>query len=301
MGSGITLASETIKPSERRDTESKPARTLRQRVARWLLLIALAWGLLCVLIGLFQSRFLYFPSRSYGETPADRGLTFEDLTLTTRDGVAIAAWYMPHALARGSVIFLHGNAGNMAGRLDDVQLMHGMGVNVLLLDYRGFGRSDGRPDEQGTYEDAETAWRYLVETRGQSPEQIVLFGRSLGGAIAIELATRQAPAALIVESTFTSIVDIGRLHYWFLPVRFLVTYKYESVTKVGHITCPKLHFHGRDDWLIPLENGRKLFEAAAQPKTFVESPGGHGDAGIRYSPEYGQRLRAFLDEILGTP
>ena len=188
-----------------------------------------------------------------------------------------------------------------------------MGIGVLIFDYRGFGLSEGRPTERGTYEDADAAWRYLIETRGERPERVVLFGRSLGGAVAIELARRlmnrptepgkpgvagsvPQPAALVVESTFTSILDIGRVHYPFLPIRLLVTYRYASIEKVGHISCPKLFMHGRDDTLIPLSNGRKLFEAAAEPKRFIETPGEHNEAGFTYSPEFTDRLRAFLEE-----
>lgn len=252
----------------------------------------------CVLAAMLQSRLVYFPSRDYALTPTDVGLDFEDLTLETADGVSIAAWYVPHADPKGSVIFCHGNAGNISDRLPGVKLLHSMGVNVLAFDYRGFGRSKGKPSETGTYKDAEAAWRYLVEARGESPQRVVLFGRSLGGAVAIELASRHRPAALVVESTFTSLVDIGRLHYPLLPVRLLLTYRYDSAARVPHITCPKLFMHGREDELIPIANGRALFDVAAEPKQFIETPGGHSEAGFTYSPEFTDRLAVFLDEVL---
>lgn len=285
---------------DQRATKNSPTpRGLPRRVLRWLVLASIAYVSVCVLFGLFQRRLIYYPSRAaYEATPAERGLPFEDLTLTTHDGVDIAAWYMPHSQAKGTVLFLHGNAGNMAGRIDDAQILHRMGVNVLMIDYRGFGRSKGRPDEQGTYEDAETGWRYLVETLGQSPDAIVIFGRSLGGAIAIELASRQTPAGLVVESTFTNIVDVGRRLFPLLPVRWIVSYKYDSIQKVPSITCPKLHFHGTDDSLITFENGRTLFDAAAEPKQFIETPGGHGEAGFTYSSEYSGQLRTFIESVL---
>ncbi len=276
-----------------------------RRIRRLILVVVLTYLGVCVLVGLLQSRLIYFPTRGYPVAPSDIGLDFEDLTLRTNDGVSIAAWYVPHVDPKGSVIFCHGNAGNMSDRLHSVKLLHGMGLNVVIFDYRGFGRSEGRPSEQGTYEDAEAAWRYLIETRGESPRRVILFGRSLGGAVAIELATRVEqtpssihPTALVVESTFTSLVDIGRLHFPFLPVRLLLTYRYESIDKVPRITCPKLFFHGKDDTLIPFVNGRKLFDAAAEPKRFVETPGGHNEAGFTYSPDFTDRLAMFIDEVL---
>lgn len=262
------------------------------------IVILLTYAGVCVLMAALQSKLLYFPTKGIDATPADVGLAFDDLTLTTSDGVAIAAWYIPHEDATGSVIFCHGNAGNLSGRLHSFTLFHRMGVNVLAFDYRGFGRSDGKPSEIGTYEDAEAAWRYLIDTRGESPDRVVLFGRSLGGAVAIELATRHTPAALIVESTFTNIVDMGRLHFPLLPVRWIVTYRYDSIEKVPHLTCPKLFLHGRDDTLIPFDNGRKLFAAAAAPKEFVETPGNHNEAGFTYSPEFTRRLAEFIAAVL---
>jgi len=253
----------------------------------------------CVVVGFLQARLIYFPSREYAAGPGDVGLKFEDLTLKTADAVGIAAWYVPCEAAKGTLIFAHGNGGNIADRLHAVKLLHGMGVNVLIFDYRGYGRSEGRPTEDGTYEDAEAAWRYLVEDRGERPERIVLFGESLGGAVVIELARRHRPGALVVESTFTSLVDVGRLHYPLLPVRLLLRYRYDSIGVVGRIDCPKLFIHGRDDTLVPIGNARKLFEAAAEPKQFLETPGDHNEAGFTYSPEYGERLAAFLDRVLG--
>ncbi len=278
---------------------------MKKRAKRLLAVAVLTYLGVCVAVTFLQSRLVYFPTRGYDATPADVGLEFEDLTLETSDGVSIAAWYVPHSDPKGSVIFCHGNAGNMADRLHSVKLLHDMALSVLIFDYRGFGRSEGRPSEQGTYEDAEAAWRYLIETRGESPGRVVLFGRSLGGAVAIELAYRYAcgererengPAALVVESTFTNLVDIGRLHYRFLPVRLLLSYRYASIEKVPAIKCPKLFFHGRDDTLIPFANGRKLFEAAAEPKQFIETPGQHNEAGFTYSREFTDRLRGFLEE-----
>lgn len=270
----------------------------RFRVRRLLVIAILSYLGMCGLIHLLQSRLIYFPTRAYDVTPKDLGLDFEDLTLTTDDGVAIAAWYVPRAGAKASLIFCHGNAGNISDRLESVAVFHRADYNVLLFDYRGYGRSEGRPTEEGTYRDAEAAWAFLVNDKGQSSDRIVLFGRSLGGAVAIDLAKRRTPAALVVESSFTNLLDIGRLHYPLLPVRWLLSYRYDSLGKVPHIGCPKLFIHGVEDSLIPLANGRALFAAAAEPKEFLETPGGHNTGGFIQSPAYIARLTDFLDRAL---
>lgn len=267
------------------------------RVAR-----ALAIGYLLARVGaaLFQERLIYFPQRELEATPADVGLGFENIHLPTSDGETIHAWYIPRDVARGTVLWSHGNGGNMSFDLAVAEALHRMGCNVLLYDYRGYGESTGSPGEQGTYRDAEAVWAYLTETRGESTSRIVIGGRSLGGAVAIELALRHRPAALVVECTFTSLTDVARLHYPLLPVSWILVHRYESVGKVGRIGCPKLFFHGRDDALIPLSMGRSLFDAAAESKEFIVTPGDHNEAGFLYSPEYRRKLDGFLDDVFSN-
>lgn len=278
--------------------DMRPPRRLRTRVLRLIVIAAGTYAGVCLLLAFLQKRLIYFPTAEYRETPADRGLEYEDLTLTTADGVSIAAWYAPNPAPKASVIFFHGNGGNMGGRVDTLRILHRGGYSVLMVDYRGYGRSEGKPTEQGTYTDAEAAWRYLVETRGEPPHRIVLFGRSLGGAIAIELARRHEPGALVVDSTFTNLYDIGRLHYPFLPVGWLLSYRYDSLEKVPHVHCPKLFIHAEDDSLIPIENGRELYAAAAEPKEFLATPGEHNTGGFEYSPHYDARVVDFINRAI---
>ena len=258
------------------------------------LIVLLTYAGVCVFVALLQAKLIYFPSREYHSTPADVGLEFEDLTLSTSDGLGISAWYVPRQKANGTVIFCHGNAGNMADRLFVIQLFHKLGYNLLMFDYRGYGGSEGRPDEEGTYLDAAAAWDYVAEIKKEPPSRIALVGRSLGGAVAIDLALRHPPGALVVEATFTSLADVGRLHYPLLPVGWLLRYRYDSLDKVPHLTCPKQFYHGREDGLIPIENGRRLFEAAAAPKEFIETPGDHNSAGFAWASEYTDGLAEFL-------
>jgi len=263
----------------------RPGAKHRARRLLTIVVIVAATTYLAVCVGVYfaQPHLIYFPSPTYVSTPSDFHLDYEDLTLTSADGVAIAAWFVPHPEARASVILCHGNAENLGDMCTTIRTLHRLGYAVLALDYRGYGRSAGKPTEEGLYLDAEAAWQYLRQTRGEPAERIVVIGRSVGGAVAIDLASRHQPAALVVECTFTSLVDIGRREYPLLPVSLICTHRYESIRKVGRIACPKLFFHGTDDELIPLDNAKRLFAAAAEPKEFIETPGGHNSAGFEHN------------------
>lgn len=274
-----------------------PGRLVRRLAKVIGVTIVLGYLTICLAMFSLQARLIYFPDRDYWTTPKEAGLAFDDLTLKTADGLSIAAWYVPHAAAKGTVLFCHGNAGNIADRLESLKSFHYLGYNVLIFDYRGYGRSEGKPSEPGLYRDAEAAWRYVVETRATRPESVVLFGESLGGAVAIDLAARHTPGALVVQSTFTSLVDIGQRQYPFLPIGLLCTQRYASIDKVLSITCPKLFIHGTQDELVPLANGRRLFDAAAEPKDFLQTPGGHNDGGFEHNMECIRRLGDWLNRL----
>jgi len=266
---------------------------------RLLLIIPATYLVVCVLLYIFQNRLIYFPSRHIHMTPADVGMPFESLMLSASDGVRINAWYVPCSSPRGTVLLFHGNAGNLGDVILDVAQWHRLGFNVLAVDYRGFGESEGAPTEKGIYADADAAWLYGVHDRGEDPRRIVVVGRSLGGAVAIELAHRRAPGALIVESTFTSLPDVGSLHYPLLPVRLLARCRYDSRSRVRSIQCPKLFAHGSEDTLIPIRLGRKLFDSAAEPKTFLETAGDHTSSGIFYDRASAAELSRFLGAAIG--
>lgn len=263
--------------------------------------VATVYAGVCIFLALFQSCLIYRPSGPYVVTPADVGLRYEEVTLLTDDGVRLGAWYVPHARAKGTVLFCHGNAGNISHRVAAIKGLHDFALNVLIFDYRGFGRSEGRPSEAGIYRDAETAWRFLVERRGEPPQRIVVFGRSLGGAVAIELASHHHPAALVVHSTFTRLADVAARLYWFLPVRWILRPEYASIDKIARVACPKLFVHGADDELIPIELGRRLFAAAGEPREFIEIPSGHNTSGFTAAAKYTEKLRAFLFDALSDP
>lgn len=262
----------------------------------FLIIAGLVLGYLLLILYFYakQRALLYFPSEEIEATPRDIGLDYRELTLRTKDGVYISAWYIPARNARGFVLFCHGNAGNISHRLDTIRIFNSLGLGILIFDYRGYGKSQGSPDEEGTYLDAEAGWDWLVDTLQTEPERIVLFGRSLGSAVAAEVALRKKAALLIMESGFTSVPDLGKKYFPHLPVGIMARYRYTSISKVGRIKIPKLFIHSPGDEIVPYEHGVKLFEKAAEPKEFLNIAGGHNEGFLLSGQVYVEGLRAFL-------
>jgi hypothetical protein len=252
------------------------------------------------LVFFLQSRLIYFPVHEVAATPQMRGLAFESARLRTADGPTLDAWYIPAASARGVVLFCHGNAGNISHRLESIAIFHSLGLDTLIFDYRGYGRSTGRPSEEGTYRDAAAAWRYLVEERKISPDRIVVFGRSLGAAVATWLVTQQHAAALIAESAFTSVPDLAADIYPWLPVRWLARFNYDSLDRIARLELPILVVHSRDDEIIPMHHGQRLFDAARGQKRLLEIRGGHNEGFYASGAVYREGLNRFFDEVLGA-
>jgi len=201
----------------------------------------------------------------------------------------------PQPSVRGTVLFFHGNAGNISHRIDYLLMFNRMGYSTLIVDYRGYGNSTGSPSEDGTYEDAMAAWRWLTRMRSVRQGEIILVGESLGGAVASWLAVRHTPRALVLLSTFTSVPDLGAQVYPFIPVRLLARVSYDNLGRIGQITAPVLVAHSRDDDIIPYSHGRALFDAARQPKGFLELSGGHNTGFIFAREEWIGVLQTFLD------
>lgn len=241
-------------------------------------IVALAYVGLCLLLVFTQSRAVYYPTRELRETPAAAGLPFENVVLRTADGESIQAWYVPAPRATRTVLVCHGNAGNRGDRVAFIGLLNSLRVNVLMFDYRGYGGSSGRPDEQGTYADALAAWKFLAEERGIAASNIVLFGQSLGGAVAAQLAERVRPGGLVLESTFTSAGDMAAQIYPYLPARWLCRFRYDTLERLPRLACPLLVIHGPDDEMIPFAHAQRNFAAAREPKRLYPIAGGHNDA-----------------------
>ena len=274
------------------------------------LAVALGYGALMGIAFAFQDQLLFQPSERLLATPSDAGMSYETVHLSTEDGETLHGWWIPASdvsretspgeFAEHTLLFFHGNAGNISGRLESVQQFHRLGLNVLIVDYRGYGQSTGTPSEAGLYTDAAACWQYLTEEKGIGPEDIVIFGRSMGGGPATWVASRHTPGAVILESVFTNVPDIGAHHYSFLPVRALATNQFDNEARVAEIEAPTLHIHSRDDRIVPFELGRRVFEAAAEPKQFLEIEGGHND-GFRVSEDvYLRTIDDFLSTHLGS-
>lgn len=272
----------------------------------WLIIkvASLAYAGLCLLVYLRQTSLVYYPDRHVEETPAFANLPFEDLVLATPDSEQIQAWYVPAPADRTNawtLLYCHGNAGDLGDRIEPLRTFHQLGLNVLIFDYRGYGASTGKPTEAGTYTDALTAWRYLVEQRHVPPARILVYGHSLGGAVAAWLAEQVHPGALLLESTFTSAGDMGAAMFPYLPIRLLARYRYDTMGRIARVACPVLIAHGTEDATIPFAHGPRLFAAAAEPKQFVSFPGDHNSGGMDTDTSYRAAFQQWLANLDAAP
>jgi uncharacterized protein len=254
------------------------------------LVIAGAYGALVAFLYLTQERLVYMPTASLVTTPARHGMDYEDVYLTTEDGVSLHGWFVPAVEPRAVLLFFHGNAGNISHRMDSIRIFRDLGLSILIVDYRGYGRSEGRPGEAGIRKDAHAAWMYLREERELDPAQIVVFGRSLGAAVAAELAALEQPAAVILESAFTSAADLGAEVYPWLPVRALLRHRYEVRDVLPTVDSPLLIAHSRDDEIVSFSHARRLLEAAHPDAVLLEMTGGHNDGFLRTGAGYARSV-----------
>lgn len=257
--------------------------------------IVLGAALVGGMLYLQQPSMVFIPMQDHAAVPTDWGLAYEDVTLETSDGVSLHAWYIPRKDARQVVLFFHGNAGNISHRGDSVRIFHELGFNVFIVDYRGYGKSEGEPSEAGIYEDAQTAWRYLTGERGFGDGDIVLFGRSLGGVVAASLAAEVEPGALIVESSFTSARDVARAVFPLISRVTVLRFQFPTLEFLARSKAPLMVLHSREDDIIPFAMGERLYHEANEPKVFYEMQGGHNAGFLLSQPGYGQALRSFLD------
>jgi pimeloyl-ACP methyl ester carboxylesterase len=261
----------------------------------FLSLAAALYILFVALVYFYQERLLYFPLRGISTTPAQVGLPYEQVVLTTSDNVRLSGWFVPAESGQPVLLFFHGNAGNVSHRLESILQFHRLGLQVFIIDYRGYGHSEGQTTETGTYLDAEAAWQYLVTQKNFEPDEIIIFGRSLGGAVAAALAERHPPRGLILESTFTSIPDLAARRYPFLPVRRLARLRYNTAARLPNIHVPLLIIHSREDRVIPFHHAERLFEVANNPKKLLPIKGSHNDgfrvSASRYEATVGEFIR----------
>jgi pimeloyl-ACP methyl ester carboxylesterase len=241
---------------------------------------------------------IFYPERGVALTPAQLGIAGAEVFFSAEDGVKIHAFYLPAPGARRALLFLHGNAGNASHRLPNAAELVRLECSVLVIDYRGYGLSEGRASEAGVYADARAGLRHLIEERGFPENRVIVFGRSLGGAVAVDLAQERELAGVILESTFPSVADIvsnGPGGRW---LGALAGRRFESAAKIGRLRAPLLFFHGDRDEVIRYELGRQLFDTAPEPKAFETVPGaGHNDLTQVGGRPYFERIRKFLDEV----
>lgn len=247
-----------------------------------------------VLFILLEQKGLYHPYKDIPETPKNLGIAFEDINFKTTDGQLLNGWFVPAKDANITVLYCHGNAGNMYHRLHKVKFFHEMGVNFFIFDYRGYGKSTGKPNEKGLYKDAQAAYDYLISRKDVNKNMIVVYGKSLGGSVAADLCVNRKACALMLEGSFASVALRAQQLYPFLPMKILITQKYDAMAKVKNLRIPKLIAHGRQDEVISFHHGEILFASAAEPKQFLPFEGGHNDDVYVTSATYKAELEKFF-------
>lgn len=271
-------------------------------------ILVLAYIGLAIALYLGQSNLVYMPSQELIDTPATIGLKFDDVQLTTKDNVNLDSWFVPakdnDQIGKGVILFCHGNGGNIGNRVSYLPIFKDLGLATFLFDYRGYGKSEGKPSEEGTYNDVEAAWQYLTQEKQIPPQKIIIYGESLGGAIASYLAqkisqqdSKNSAGGLILASTFTSISDRAAELYPFLPIRFLSRFSYNSIDRLPSTKIPVLIIHSTDDEIIPFHHGDRNFQAANQPKKLVKLRGDHNGGFLDSLETYRKGLKEFIQSI----
>ncbi|MBF0570756.1 MAG: alpha/beta hydrolase [Candidatus Omnitrophica bacterium] len=236
-----------------------------------------------VLVRYLEAIGIFFPSRDMAVNPPVMGLPWEDVYFKSKDNVTVNGWFFKNPHAKSTLLFAHGNAGNMSDRLFKIKFFYDLGLNIFIFDYRGYGKSEGKPSEAGIYLDAQGAYDYLRSRGDVNMSNIILYGASLGGAVVIDLATQRNAAFLVVESSITNAQDMAKILYPFLP-SFFLSLKFNSIDKVRQMSVPKLFIHSLEDQVVPYWVGEKLYLAAGEPKEFLKIHGGHNDGSISNDP-----------------
>lgn len=266
------------------------------KVLRAILYTIIFIGLFVGYIKYLESRSIFFPTKEIEFIPQLINFYFEDVYIETEDRIKIHGWFVPQKNARYTILFLHGNAGNIGHRLDKVEILAKRGLNLLIVDYRGYGKSQGRPSEYGLYLDAKAAYSYLVNNRKIKPGQIILYGESLGCAVVVDLASKVKSKGLILEGAFSSGRDMAKIIYPFLPA-FVFSKKFDSLTKIQKVEAPKLFIHSQNDEMVPFDLAKKLYNVAKEPKRMVMLKGGHNTAFLDSKETYTFALTSFIKEL----
>jgi len=267
-----------------------------KKVINVILIIGTVYLAFVLLLYLIQDNLIFFPAGTLAYEPSAVNLHWEDIHFETDDGKVLHGWYVPHEESEKILLFSHGNAGNISHRLGLLELLHSEGISTFIYDYRGYGNSEGRPNEKGVYRDIQAAWSYLIREKNYENHQVILFGRSLGASVSAWLAQSVDPGGLILESAFTSARDVASDVYPFIPSG-LVRSEFSTIEYLRNITVPVLIMHSPDDTIIPFHHGQKLYEAASDPKYFIELRGGHNDNFMASGELYFEGLNKFLNDL----
>lgn len=262
-----------------------------------LLRILFALLLVGIAMLLIEDDLIYQPERDIATTPATAGLPWRDVAITASDGVQLHGWFIPAARARYTLLHFHGNAGNISHRLHLYRQWHTMGLNILAIDYRGYGKSDGAVSEAGLYRDAKAAWRHLTGAMNTAPSQIIISGRSLGAAVASRLAADKPAAGLVLETPFTSIRAMAAEHYPWLPARFFTRNRLDTLAHIRRLTLPLLIIAATEDTIVPLAMPQQIHAAAIAPKQLVQLAGNHNSFDIVSRTAYIAAWQQWLKQL----
>ncbi len=277
----------------------------------WVVLIG---ALLFAALRLLEHFSLYLPMGTHAAHPKTYGMPYEEIQLKTEDGLLLSAWFidadapndrralddpqlpeMKRLVKTPVVLFFHGNGGNISHRIQKIRYFKAMGASLLIFDYRGYGKSEGRPGEVGTYRDARAAAAEALERAGGDPKRVFYYGESMGCAVALQTALDLPPQGLVLDSAFTSTAEMGKIVFPWLPADLIVKNRYDNLSKISGLTVPLLMIHSPNDDVIPFSMGRRLFEAAPEPKRLIETTGDHNN-GFLDSPQWGPAIAGFLEE-----
>jgi fermentation-respiration switch protein FrsA (DUF1100 family) len=289
------MENDPVKASGVQDPKADMRKSWRRQMIR--LIISAMFVYLAVMVSMMflEESLIFFPSRYPEGNWHPIGLSFEDANFQAADGTKLHGWYVPREKPKATILFCHGNAGNITHRADILKNLHDIGASVLIFDYRGYGRSDGKPSEAGVLADARAARAWLAKRENIAQSDIVMMGESLGGAVAVDLAAKDGAKGLVLISTFTNLPDLAAYHYPFFPVRLLMRTKLNAAGQIAKYKGPLLQMHGQVDTIVPIKFGRKLFEAANEPKKFLLFP--HHDHNDSIPGEFYVELRQFIQKI----
>lgn len=260
-----------------------------------ILLLCMAIGLMVIYLRYIERRSLFYPMKEIEFLPRQIGLNYEDIFFKTSDNIDINGWFISSPNARYTILFCHGNAGNISHRLEKLKFFHELGCDIFIFDYRGYGRSKGKPSEKGMYLDVQGAYDYLL-SRKINPEQVIGYGESIGGAIIIDLASKNRLGGLITDSTLSSSKDMIKIIYPFLPY-WVFSSRLDSINKIKYIKIPKLIIHSVNDEIVPYKLGQKLFENADDPKEFLQIRGGHNSCFFESEVILKEKIANFLNRL----